>query len=101
METARAATPGSPLALLQLRRRRALEKALALGLQVAVERVRYGLYRVPSSTREQLTHTVTVDAHGHYGCTCEAGNRALPCVHQAAVYLAKVEASGAVVVAVN
>lgn len=74
---------------------RAINKALAMGGASTVERVRYGTYKVASRTREQLHHTVSVDARGTYHCTCEAGLQGRPCWHAAAVYIAKVEhASG-------
>ena len=78
---------------------RALSKAMALELAERVERVRLGLYRVPSTSEESVTWTVMVDG-GAYSCTCRASNK-LACVHRAAVYLAKVQASGAKVVGVK
>lgn len=69
----------------------AIRKALTLGGSTLVHRVRFGLYRVASSSREGRYHTVRVDAQGRYRCTCEAGLAGNPCWHAAAVYVAKVE----------
>jgi len=78
---------------------RAISKAMALGLAGQVERVRFGLYRVPSTSEAGVVHTVIVDG-GAYECTCKASAKP-SCVHRAAVYIAKVEASGAKVVGVK
>ena len=78
---------------------RALSKAMALALAAQVTRVRRGLYRVPSTSEEDVTWTVMVDG-GAYSCTCRASNK-VACVHRAAVYLAKVQATGAKVVGVK
>jgi SWIM zinc finger len=80
--------------------RSAISRALARGGAAAVRRVRYGLYRVTSSSRPGTVHTVSVDAAGRgtpvYRCDCEAGLAGRPCWHAGAVYIAKVEhASGA------
>jgi hypothetical protein len=82
-----------------LSQQRALSKAMALELAAQVTRVRRGLYRVPSTSEESVTWTVMVDS-GVYECTCRASNKPA-CVHRAAVYLAKVQASGAKVVGVK
>jgi hypothetical protein len=78
--------------------RNAIARALARGGAAAVERVRYGLYRVASSSRPGAWHTVAVDARGGgapvYRCDCEAGLAGRPCWHAGAVYIAKVEAGG-------
>lgn len=87
---------------LEERQRRALRKAFALGLAADVTRVRFGLYLVPSTTREGQAHRVAVSPRGRYSCSCEAGVAGRPCVHAAAVYLAKLERnSGASVVYVK
>ena len=78
---------------------RALSKAMALELAAQVERVRWGLYRVPSTSEAGVVHTVIVDG-GVYECTCKAANKTA-CVHRAAVYLAKLQATGAKVVGVK
>jgi hypothetical protein len=75
--------------------RNAIARALARGGAAAVERVRYGLYRVASASRPGLVRTVVVDARGRYRCDCEAGLAERPCWHQAAVFVAKCEAGGA------
>jgi hypothetical protein len=80
--------------------RSAISRALARGGAAAVRRVRYGLYRVASSSRPGVVHTVGVDAAGRgtpvYRCDCEAGVAGRVCWHAAAVFVAKVEhASGA------
>jgi hypothetical protein len=73
--------------------RRAIHRALALGGAALVQRVRFGLYRVESATRPGTFHTVSVDAAGHYRCTCEAGVSGRACWHQASVFIAKAEAN--------
>jgi hypothetical protein len=76
--------------------RNAVSRALARGGAAAVARVRFGLYRVASSSRPGTVHTVSVDAAGRYRCDCEAGVAGKACWHAAAVFVAKVEhASGA------
>jgi hypothetical protein len=77
----------------QERRRRAIQRALARGGASAVTRVRFGLYRVASSSREGRYHTVSVAQDGTYHCDCEAGISGHPCWAQAAVFIAKVEHS--------
>jgi hypothetical protein len=75
--------------------RNAISRALARGGAAAVERVRYGRYRVASASRPGTAHTVSVDDHGRYRCDCEAGVVERVCWHAAAVFIAKVErASG-------
>ena len=69
---------------------RAISRALAHGGAAAVSRVRYGTYKVESSTRPGASHTVSVDATGAYRCTCEAGLASHPCWHAGAVYSAMV-----------
>ncbi len=78
---------------------RAISKAMSLTLAAQVERVRFGLYRVPSTSEAGVLHTVMVDS-GVYDCTCRAANKPA-CVHRAAVYLAKLQATGAKVVGVK
>jgi hypothetical protein len=87
-----------PLGVRELRHR-AIARALVRGGAAAVRRVRYGLYRVASSSRAGRFHTVTVDARGVYRCDCEAGIAGRVCWAQAAVYIAKVQAGGGRVVA--
>jgi hypothetical protein len=71
--------------------RSAISRALARGGAAAVARVRFGLYRVASSSRPGTVHTVSVDAAGRYRCDCEAGVAGRACWHAAAVFVAKVE----------
>ena len=78
---------------------RAISKAMSLNLAAQVTRVRFGLYRVLSTTEHGVTWTVAIE-NGTYSCTCKASNKPA-CVHRAAVYLAKVEATGAKVVGVK
>jgi hypothetical protein len=75
--------------------RNAISRAMARGGAAAVARVRYGLYRVASSSRPGRVHTVTVDVQGGYRCDCEAGLAGRVCWAQAAVFIAKTEAKGA------
>lgn len=77
---------------------RAINRAIALGLAGEVIRVRGGWYQLPSTTRPGQVWTVRV-VEGRYTCDCEAGRNDKPCVHQAAVYIRKVEQGGATVVA--
>ena len=74
--------------------RSAISRALARGGAAAVERARFGLYRVASASRPGTVHTVSVDARGRYRCDCEAGVAGKACWHAAAVYVAKVEHAG-------
>lgn len=74
--------------------RNAISRALGRGGAAAVERVRYGLYRVGSASRPGTAHTVRVDERGRYRCDCEAGLAGRPCWHAGAVYIAKVERGG-------
>ena len=78
---------------------RAISKAMNLELAAQVERVRFGLYRVPSTSEEGVTWTVAIE-NGTYSCICRAANKPA-CVHRAAVYLAKLQATGAKVVGVK
>jgi len=82
-----------------LSQQRALSKALALALASQVTRVRLGLYRVPSTSEAGVTWTVITES-GAYSCTCRASNKPA-CVHRAAVFLAKVQATGCKVVGVK
>jgi hypothetical protein len=78
--------------------RSAISRALARGGAAAVERVRFGLYRVGSASRPGTVHTVRVDAQGRgtpvYRCDCEAGLAGRVCWAMAAVYIAKAERGG-------
>lgn len=78
-------------------RRRAIQRALAMGGAATVRRVRFGLYKVESATRPGTVHTVSV-VGGNWFCTCEARLRPA-CWHRAAVLVAKTEAGGGRVVA--
>ena len=73
--------------------RNAITKALAHGNAATVRRLRAGAYAVRSASRPDVAHTVTVDATGVYRCTCEAGQHDRVCWHQAAAYVAEVEAT--------
>ena len=84
---------------LTLSEQRAISKAMSLNLAAQVARVRFGLYRVPSTSEADVVWTVAVE-DGAYACTCKAANKPA-CVHRAAVYLAKVQARGAKVVGVK
>src|SRR5688572_22182551 len=68
---------------------KAIHKALELNGAARVERVQYGVYRVPSASSD-ATYLVTV--HGtEYVCDCTAGQHRRACWHKAAVLIAKVE----------
>jgi hypothetical protein len=74
-------------------RRGAIQRALEVQLHRRLQRIRYGLYLVPSTTRS-IVHTVSHGAdQDQLRCTCEGGAH-VACVHRAAVYLAKLEARG-------
>jgi hypothetical protein len=78
--------------------KRAIARALANGGSGCVTRLRSGLYQVESASRPGTAHRVSVDGAGVYRCSCEAGLVGRPCWHAGAVYVAKVEHSGARVV---
>jgi hypothetical protein len=74
--------------------RKALVKAIKLNGAALVMRLEHGIYAVPSHTQpgvEYLVCGVRMDGSDH-SCTCEAGNRGIPCWHVAAVRLARVQA---------
>jgi hypothetical protein len=74
--------------------RKALVKAIKLNGAALVMRLEHGIYAVPSQTQpgvEYLVCGVKLDGSDHT-CTCEAGNRGIPCWHVAAVRLARVQA---------
>lgn len=79
-------------------RQRAIMRAIGLGLSGEVERVAYGHYRLPSTTRPGTFWTVKV-VEGRYVCDCEAGRAGRPCCHAAAVFIRKTEQGGGRVVA--
>ena len=69
--------------------RNAVAKAVELNGAAQVERVQYGVYRVPSAASD-ASYLVTV--HGtEYVCDCTAGQHGRACWHKAAVLIAKVE----------
>src|SRR5688572_24670286 len=71
------------------RKANAIQKAVELNTAARVERVRFGVYRVPSATSD-TSYLVTV--HGtEYVCDCTAGQHGKPCHHTAAVLIAKTE----------
>jgi hypothetical protein len=73
--------------------RKALVKAIKLNGAALVTRLEHGIYAVPSQTQpgvEYLVCGVRMDGSDH-SCTCEAGNRGIPCWHVAAVRLARVQ----------
>ena len=72
--------------------RRAISRAVALGVAGEVQRVRLGWYRVPSTTQPGTVYTVRV-VDGRYTCDCPAGRSGRPCVHAAGVFIRKVEAN--------
>jgi hypothetical protein len=74
--------------------RKALVKAIKLNGAALVMRLEHGIYAVPSQTQpgiEYLVCGVKLDGSDHT-CSCEAGNRGIPCWHVAAVRLARVQA---------
>jgi len=83
--------------MLDARQANAIRKAVELNEAAKVERVEYGVYRVPSASSKR-SYFVTV--HGaEYVCDCTAGQHGKPCHDMAAVLIAKVErTSGARVI---
>jgi hypothetical protein len=80
--------------------RRALARALALGLAGEVTRLRLGWYQVGSTSAPGQAYTVHVN-DGRYVCSCQAGRSGRACAHAAAVYIAKVEHGGGRVLGVR
>ena len=79
--------------MLDSRQRNAISRALETNGADSVQRIEYGVYLVPSHSREGVTHVVTgkrVDG-ADLACDCEAGTFGKPCHHAAAVMIAKVE----------
>lgn len=88
-----------PMTTAQLRAhlQRTLAKALAMGVSDQVERIDFGLYRVPSTTRSGLVHTV-MGTTSSLECTCEAFGHMPLCVHRAAVLIKRWRSEGKTVV---
>ena len=79
--------------MLDTRQAAAIQRAIKLDGAAKVQRVEYGVYLVPSATREGMTHVVTgkrIDG-ADLACDCEAGSLGKPCWHAAAVMIAKME----------
>lgn len=76
---------------------RAIAKAVEAGLPAKVQRIAYGHYLVPSTSREGMSHTVRhtrgIDGEAALACTCESGHRPA-CVHRASVYVRKLQEQG-------
>lgn len=73
--------------------RRAFVRAIASNDAARVVRVAHGVYQVPSATQPGTVYTVTgtrLDG-ADFRCSCPAGARRLPCRHQAALRLRKVQ----------
>lgn len=86
------------------RRRSALRRAFARGLQREVRAGGGKTYLVPSQTRPGLLHQVTLTSRRgqpHLVCSCEAGAMGQPCAHAAAVWLYRLEAGGARVLTIR
>jgi hypothetical protein len=73
--------------------RNALMKAIAGNDAAKVVRIAHGVYQVPSATQPGTVYTVTgIRLDGaDFRCSCPAGARRLPCRHQAALRLRKVQ----------
>lgn len=84
--------------------RRAVQRAMAGGVAERVERVRYGVYRVASSSQPGVAYTVThgpsLGGEAAMHCTCPSGYRPA-CRHRAAVALRKLGAQGVKVTGVK
>jgi hypothetical protein len=73
--------------------RKALVKAIKLNGAALVTRLEHGIYAVPSQTQpgvEYLVCGVKLDG-SDLTCTCEAGQRGIPCWHRAATRLRRVQ----------
>jgi hypothetical protein len=73
--------------------RKALVKAIKLNGAALVTRLEHGIYAVPSQTQpgvEYLVCGVRMDG-SDLTCTCEAGQRGIPCWHRAATRLRRVQ----------
>jgi len=68
---------------------RALAKAVTDGLYRLVERETEWRYHVPSTTRSETKHLVTLFEDGHMMCSCEAGSFLPYCVHRGAVQVSR------------
>lgn len=75
------------------RERAAFQKAIKSNGAALVQRVRYGVYAVPSADRAGVRYVVTGTSvlARELSCTCEAGQRGLPCWHKAAVQIRKAQ----------
>src|SRR5688500_13561079 len=79
--------------MLDPRQAEAIRKAVSAGDAAKVQRVEFGVYLVPSGSREGMTHVVTgtrMDG-ADLACDCEAGSWGKPCRHAAAVMVRKME----------
>jgi hypothetical protein len=61
----------------------------AEALAPRVERLKAGLYRVPSQTESGVWWTVVADRNGVLHCSCKASWYGIGCSHKSAVYLRK------------
>jgi len=84
-----------PMTVLQVRAHvaRTLTRAHKLHWDEKVQRVRQGLYRVPSTSQDGVVYLVTGLAVP-LACTCEANYHMPMCVHRAAVLLRRWAADG-------
>ena len=78
--------------MLNTRERNALSRAIEANLAAQVERVQYGVYRVPSTSEAGVVYTVRQAERG-WTCDCPAGQSGYPCKHKAAVLIRKTEAA--------
>src|SRR5439155_11541586 len=65
---------------------RAIDKAAAMGGARLILSARGGRYTVRGSVAP-ITYLVVVGQDGELRCTCQAGQREIPCYHAAAVWL--------------
>ena len=83
--------------MLNTSERNAISKAQQMGGAAVVQRIRQGLYTVPSATEAGVFYTITgtaMDASDHT-CDCPAGLHGHACWHVSAVRLAPASRSRA------
>lgn len=87
IKTLRGVRPSSKYDVVEVlgRDREAEDAAIVESLAAKVERVRYGLYRVPSTSEDGVVHTVYSDPRGGLHCSCIAGVNGNICRHLRAV----------------
>lgn len=85
-----------PMTVSQMRAhlQRTLKRALEMDLASRVQRVEYGSYTVPSTSRGGIAYFITGQDGEPLDCTCEAQWHMPLCVHRAAVLIRRWESEG-------